>query len=135
MIRLEALSEMPDGKSKLRHAAQALFDAAINDKNTAALAIIGDRLDGKPKVDQSDDGQVSLSFVVRLPAQADPTEWAKTINADAHWPAESETAQIEQIDGVPTHSEPILDASQPPPIEPPSPLVPGTPLDAVPTKP
>ena len=74
MIRLEGLVKDAEGVSRMRRAATALYDAAIFDKNTAALAIIGDRLDGKVST-MGEDGQVSLSFVVRLPQMLDAPAW------------------------------------------------------------
>ena len=74
MIRMEGLVKDAEGVSRMRRAATALYDAAIYEKNTAALAIIGDRLDGKVST-MAEDGQVSLSFVVRLPQMLEPAEW------------------------------------------------------------
>ena len=148
-IRLEALAELPDGRSKLRAAAQALFAKAI-DGDTAALAIIGDRLDGKAKVDQDDDGKTTLSFVVRLPSQADPAEWAKTITpVDQQIPWQDNTSEPNgelagepensAVDGRSLQSGANLDAvkieaverdlasvkTDPPPLADTLPLVPG----------
>ena len=74
MIRMEGLVKDAEGVSRMRRAATALYDAAMTG-NTAALQIIGDRLDGKVATMPDENGQVSLSFVVRLPQMLEPAEW------------------------------------------------------------
>ena len=128
-IRLEALAELPDGRSKLRAAAQALFAKAI-DGDTAALAIIGDRLDGKAKVDQDDDGKTTLSFVVRLPSQADPAEWAKTITNDAPWQPDEAGQRTEDVPQGNRPADGLVDAAGNSPVDS-QPLQSGANLDAV----
>lgn len=67
-----------DGKTRIFKIAEALVvKAATGD--IACIREVADRLDGKAQV-IGDDGAVQLSFVVRLPQQADPADWAKTIN-------------------------------------------------------
>ena len=79
MIRLEGLVKDAEGVSRMRRAATALYDAAMTG-NTAALQIIGDRLDGKVATMPDENGQVSLSFVVRLPQQLDAEQWQNMVN-------------------------------------------------------
>ena len=106
-VRIEALSIMPDGtgRTKLRAAAEAMFEAAITDKNTAAMALIGDRLDGKVAVAPDENGQVSLSFVVRLPDTLNASEWQSMVSGQH--PAEHLKPAV-TIDAAPIQ-EPITD--------------------------
>ena len=136
----------PDGRKRIFHIADALARQAMAG-DVAAIREVADRLDGKAAVAPNEDGTTNLTFVVRLPAQAEPTEWAKTIEHQAvrqeqpiaDIPSDVGEDGIRLVDCQPPQSGPDLDGvkieaverdlasvkTDPPPLADPLPVVPG----------
>ena len=65
---------MPDQRKMVFHLAERLAQQAL-DGDVAAMREVIYCLDGKPGISGAEDGQVSLSFVVRLPQMLDAPAW------------------------------------------------------------
>ena len=73
-MRLAVNRPEPDGRKRIIHLAERLSDLAMAG-DVAAMREVMYCLDGRPGISGADDGQVSLSFVVRLPQMLDAPAW------------------------------------------------------------
>ena len=73
-MRLAVNRPMPDQRKMVFHLAERLAQQAL-DGDVAAMREVIYCLDGKPGISGAEDGQVSLSFVVRLPQMLDAPAW------------------------------------------------------------
>lgn len=81
LMRAVASRDPVTKQRRLQQIADRLVSAAVSGDLMAAREI-GDRLDGKPNARETGEGP-SLSFVVRLPPQAHPEDWARAANMAA----------------------------------------------------
>ena len=83
--------------------AEALVKKAA-EGDIACIREVADRLDGKAQV-IGDDGAVQLSFVVRLPEQLSPEDWARTVGQASHAPRPMQPHTIQHIDIQPREAQ------------------------------